>query len=253
MRSLGSYKNEVSLPKHELDLIYASILCEFFQVTFERRDSIADAGFVADALISRKVLRDFFVIPSDVNGLVVFPDNRFILFRVLREFCLSWPIGLSVPALVGWGVRGGEGPMLDDQAVLEPEDVEEDVAAGSLPLRLGNDVRPILECPDHGQLELVTWRLADELHQPLHTGGRVRIVLHKPLMVDVLRRSTYVPGADAGEHSQDSFDVARCLPSILLSRPRKAFDPLLVIAVERTGILAPEFFKEEGALLRLLG
>ena len=33
---------------------------------------------------------------------------------------------------------------------------------------------------------------------------------------------------------------------------RKAFDPFLVIAIERTGILAPQFLEEEGALLRLL-
>ena len=34
---------------------------------------------------------------------------------------------------------------------------------------------------------------------------------------------------------------------------RKAFNPFLVIAVERTGILTPEFLEKVGALLRLLG
>ena len=52
MRSLGSYKNEVSLSQHEFDLIDASMFDEFCEVTFECRDSIADAGFVADAMIS---------------------------------------------------------------------------------------------------------------------------------------------------------------------------------------------------------
>ena len=37
-----------------------------------------------------------------------------------------------------------------------------------------------------------------------------------------------------------------------LGRSRKAFDPFLVIAVERTGMPAPDLLKEEGALLRLL-
>ena len=46
MRSLGGYKNEVSLPKHELDFVNASVFGEFCQVSFKCRDSIADARFV---------------------------------------------------------------------------------------------------------------------------------------------------------------------------------------------------------------
>ena len=38
-----------------------------------------------------------------------------------------------------------------------------------------------------------------------------------------------------------------------LGRPCEAFDPVLVIAVQRAGMLAPDQFKEEVALLRLLG
>jgi hypothetical protein len=126
---------------------------------------------------------------------------------------------------------------------------------------LGNDVGAILECPHHGQLQLVTRRLIDELRQPFHTIGRVRIVLHKSLVVDVLRRNVYIPGADAVKYRQDFLDVSfrhwlisfdrAGRPS--LCRTRKAFDPFLVIAVERTGILPPEFLKKERALLRLLG
>jgi hypothetical protein len=70
MRSLGGYKHEVSLSEDELDLVDASVLNQFFQVTLEVLDSIADARFVSDAMISGKVLRDLFVIPRDVNGLV---------------------------------------------------------------------------------------------------------------------------------------------------------------------------------------
>ena len=98
---------------------------------------------------------------------------------------------MSAP--VGWSVHGGESPVLDNQAVLKPEDVEEHVSSGSLPLSLGNDVGAILECPYHGQLQLVTRRLIDELRQPFHTVSRVRIVLHKSLVVDVLRRKVYIP------------------------------------------------------------
>ena len=101
MRSLGGYKSEVSLPKHELDLIDASVSGEFCQVTFESRDSVADPGFVADTMISGKILRDLTVNSGDVNGLVVFPENRLVLLCVLREFCFSRPVGLSVPALIG--------------------------------------------------------------------------------------------------------------------------------------------------------
>jgi hypothetical protein len=43
------------------------------------------------------------------------------------------------------------------------------------------------------------------------------------------------------------------LSGFSFSLARKAFDPFLVIAVERTGILAPDLLEEEGALLRLLG
>jgi hypothetical protein len=98
--------------------------------------------------------------------------------------------------------------VLDNQAVLKPENVEEDVASGSLPLSLGNDVGAIMECPYHGQLQLVTRRLADELRQPFHTVGRVRIVLHKPLLVNVLRRKDYIPAVDAVKYRQDFLDVS---------------------------------------------
>ena len=96
MRSLGCYENEVSLSKHELDLIYASVINEFFQVKSECRNSIAHAGLVADAMIARKILRDFTVVSRDVNGLVVFPDNRLVLVFIVKEFRLSGPIALSV-------------------------------------------------------------------------------------------------------------------------------------------------------------
>jgi hypothetical protein len=98
--------------------------------------------------------------------------------------------------------------VLDNQAVLKPENVEEDVASGSLPLSLGNDVGAIMECPYHGQLQLVTRRLADELRQPFHTVGRVRIVLHKSLVVYVLGREVYIPGADAVKYRQNFLDVS---------------------------------------------
>jgi hypothetical protein len=57
-------------------------------------------------------------------------------------------------------------------------------------------------------LQLVTLRLIDELRQPFHTVGRVRIVLHKSLVVDVLRRKGYIPGADAVKNRQDFLDVS---------------------------------------------
>ena len=75
MRSHGSYENEVSLSEYELDVIDASVFNEFFQVTFEVLDSIADAGLMADAMISRKILRDFTVIARDVDGFVIFMDD----------------------------------------------------------------------------------------------------------------------------------------------------------------------------------
>jgi hypothetical protein len=97
--------------------------------------------------------------------------------------------------------------VLDNQAVLKPENVEEHVSSGSLPPRLGNDVGAILESPNHGQLQLVTRRLIDELRQPCHTVGRVRIVLHKSLVVDMLRRKVYIPGANAVKYRQNFLDV----------------------------------------------
>jgi hypothetical protein len=59
-------------------------------------------------------------------------------------------------------------------------------------------------------LQLVARRLLDELRQPCHTVGRVRIVLHKSLVVDVLRRKVYIPGADAVKYRQNFLDVLRC-------------------------------------------
>jgi hypothetical protein len=59
-------------------------------------------------------------------------------------------------------------------------------------------------------LQLVTGRLIDELRQPCHTVGRVRIVLHKSLVVDVLRRKVYIPGADAVKYRQNFLDVVPC-------------------------------------------
>ena len=106
MRAFGSYKNEVFLSQHEFDLVDASALNKFFQVTSEIRHSIADARLVANALISSKVIRDSTVIPSDMNGLVIFPDERFVLVGVLRQLCLIWPVGLRVPALIGRSTLG---------------------------------------------------------------------------------------------------------------------------------------------------
>jgi hypothetical protein len=113
-----------------------------------------------------------------------------------------------MPAWIGWSILGGEGPVLDNQSVLKPENVEEDVSPGSLPGGMGNDVAAILECSYHGQLQLVTRRLIDELRQPFHTVARVRIVLHKVLTVDVLRRKVYIPGADAVKYRQNFLDVS---------------------------------------------
>jgi len=50
----------------------------------------------------------------------------------------------------------------------------------------------------------------DELRQPIHTVGRIRIVLHKSLVVHVLRRKAYIPGADAVKYRQNFIDVGRC-------------------------------------------
>lgn len=83
MRSFCSDKDEVSLSEHKLDFIDASVLDESLQVMLEILDSIAHTGFVADAMISRKILWDPTVIPRDMNGLVVFPDNRLILLCIL--------------------------------------------------------------------------------------------------------------------------------------------------------------------------
>jgi hypothetical protein len=112
-----------------------------------------------------------------------------------------------MPAWIGWSILGGEGPVLDNQSVLKPENVEEDVSPGSLAHCLRNNVGSILECPHHGQLQLVTRRLIDELLQAVHTVSRVRIVLHKSLVVNVPRRKVYIPGADAVKYRQNFLDV----------------------------------------------
>src|ERR1700677_2458638 len=114
-----------------------------------------------------------------MNGLVVIPDERLVLVGIRSEICLRWAIGLGMSTPIARSVHGRESPVLDSQAVLKPENVEEHVSSGSLPLRLGIDVGAILESPNHGQLQLVTRRLIDELRQPSHTAGRVRIVLPK--------------------------------------------------------------------------
>jgi hypothetical protein len=106
-------------------------------------------------------------------------------------------------------------PVTGNQAALKPEDVEEYVSSGSLPFSMGDDAGAILKCPDHGQLQLVTRRLVDELRQPFYTVARVRIVLHKSLVVDVLGRKGYIPGANAVKYRQNFLDVSfrHCLLS----------------------------------------
>jgi hypothetical protein len=103
MRALGSYKNEVILSQHEFDLVDSSVLNEFIQIAPEIRDSIADARLVADAMIPSKVVWNVTVIPRDMNGLVVFPDEQLVLVSVLRHHPLSWAVDLGVPALIGRG------------------------------------------------------------------------------------------------------------------------------------------------------
>lgn len=48
--------------------------------------------------------------------------------------------------------------MLDNQALLKAENIEEDVSSGSLPVCLGDDVSAVLECPYQGQLKLFARR-----------------------------------------------------------------------------------------------
>ncbi len=126
MRSLRRYENEVSLPEQKLDLVNASVLHEFCEVTCECRDTIVDAGFVTDAMISGKVIRDLAVIPGNVNILLVIPDERLVFLRVFQIFRLGRPVGLGVPTLIWRRSLRREHPVLDYQAVPKFEYVEED-------------------------------------------------------------------------------------------------------------------------------
>lgn len=82
--------------------------------------------------------------PRDVNGLVVFSDNRLVLLCVLRESCLSWPVGLSVPAFIGRGCLCRKCPVLDYPAVLKSEDVKEDTLTEYESLLLSENVGSVL-------------------------------------------------------------------------------------------------------------
>jgi len=82
MRSPRSDENEVSLSQYKPDFVDGSVFRDYFEVTQECRKSIADAGFMAD-LIRSNVMRDLAVVSGDVNGLVVFPDNRLVFLCVL--------------------------------------------------------------------------------------------------------------------------------------------------------------------------
>jgi len=55
------------------------------------RDTIENTGFVADAMISVKVVRNFTVIPRDMNGLVVIPDERLIRVVSAERFASVGP------------------------------------------------------------------------------------------------------------------------------------------------------------------
>lgn len=81
MRSPGNDEDEISLSEQEPDLIDGSVLRELFEIRFKGRESVADAALVAD-LICSNVMRDFAVVSSDVNGLVVFPDNQLVFLWV---------------------------------------------------------------------------------------------------------------------------------------------------------------------------
>jgi hypothetical protein len=142
MGPFGGDKHKVTLPKQELDFIDSPVMHEDFYIMQKLCHTIADSGFVPDHKIPGKELLASTVVPTEVKGLVVLAHQRFIFLRVLQVPRLCRSVGLAVPAQVRWSVHGREGPVLYDQAVLKPEDVEEDVSSGSLPIRMGHDISP---------------------------------------------------------------------------------------------------------------
>ncbi len=125
MSALGGDEHEISLPEHELDLVDGPVRHEPFQIVPERRYPVLHAGFVADAVIPVEEERDLAVVAADVDGLVLGPYERLALFGVRTGLRLGRPVLLSVSALVRETCIAREAPMLDDHAVVEPEDVEE--------------------------------------------------------------------------------------------------------------------------------
>lgn len=96
---------------------------------------------------------------ADMDGLIVLPHQRLVLLRVRLALRLGRSIKLRMPALVGWLCLRREDPVLDDQAIFEPENVEEGAVALNMPVRLGDDIRPVLTRPDDLQVRSVLGRV----------------------------------------------------------------------------------------------
>jgi hypothetical protein len=107
MRSLGGDENEVALSQQELEFINGAVLHEMLHVMEERSDPVFDAGFVPNHMITAEILLGVAMISSDVEGLVVFPHERFVLLGILGFFASVGPSVCVCPLSLG-GAAGAE-------------------------------------------------------------------------------------------------------------------------------------------------
>ena len=127
MGSPGCDEDEIALSYQQLDLVDRSVLDEPMHVSQKRCYTIADPGLVANAPITVEVLLHVIFFASDVNGFVILPDKRLALLGGLRWVWLGWATCLGVTTLIRRSAASREGPVLNDDALFESEDLEEQI------------------------------------------------------------------------------------------------------------------------------
>jgi hypothetical protein len=98
--------------------------------------------------------------------------------------------------------------VLDDQAALESEDIEEDTLTEYESLLLSENIGSVLKSSHHRQMMIFRRELTDILSQAFDAVGRVGIVLCVFLRIHVLGRKVEIPACDASKYRQYFFNVA---------------------------------------------
>jgi len=190
-RSLGNHEDEVTFAKYLVHaLVYDRLTFggKSLQTRNQPRDCIGDPRVVLDVLGSVEVAREGLPTPCE-KVLHVAMHKRLIGLRLVQIGGDCGTVDHRVPA----GARFGRGllqiiPMLDDQAIFEPEDVESDAWSEEVVLRVSKDIIAILKDADRIDGRIGR-HVLDEGGDACRASPDLQVVLDVFIRIDIRERN----------------------------------------------------------------